>query len=196
MSLMLTTNAELVASVLQDASDEHEDSLLGAIAATRSLGLIVDDLLHTLVQQARTQGNTWAQIGELLHCSRQAAFQRFGGSVPKVTHDPSGQPIVAAAEKALAVIDLVRSEQWEVLLDELTVELRERASAEMFRAQRVKARQRLGNYVEMGVPVVATRHGYTFVDVPMILERGNLTAHVTFNSEGKVGGLGFEQERR
>ena len=42
--------------------------------------LIVEDTLHAPVEQARAAGHTWAEIGEMLHVSRQAAFQRFGGS--------------------------------------------------------------------------------------------------------------------
>jgi hypothetical protein len=195
MSLMLTTNAELVASVLREASSEDDDSVVGAIAATRSLGLIVDDLLHALVQRARTEGHTWAEIGALLHCSRQAAFQRFGGASLEEADDDSTRPIPRAAEKALAVIDLVKSEQWEPLMAELADDLRERASEEMFRAQRSRAQQHFGGYVKMGTPVVVdARHGYTVVDVPMILEHGNLTGHVTFNSGGQVAALAFETD--
>jgi hypothetical protein len=195
MSLMLTTNAELVASVLRDANNEDLDSVMGAIAATRSLGLIVDDLLHALVQRARAEGHTWAEIGELLHCSRQAAYQRFGGVSSDEGDDESTRPIPRAAEKALAVIELVKSEQWEQLMSELADDLRERASEEMFRAQRARTKQHFGEYVAMGTPVVVdARHGYTVVDVTMILEHGNLTGHVTFNSGGQVAALAFERD--
>lgn len=36
------------------------------------------DQLRATVQEARTQGHTWAAIGEALGMSRQAAFKRFG----------------------------------------------------------------------------------------------------------------------
>jgi len=195
---MLTANAELVAAVLKDTArdpaGDGADSVTGAIAATRSLGLLVDDLLHALVQQARARGHTWAEIGEILHCSRQAAFQRFGGpSSGPAEHAGDGTaPIDRAAERALAVIDLVKGERWEALTEQLTGKLRERASTEMFKAQRARARRRFGDYLTMGTPVVAARHGYTFVDVPMGLERADLIAHVTFTADGLVDGLAFE----
>jgi hypothetical protein len=193
MSLMLTTNAELVASVLREASSEDDHSVMGAIAATRGLGLIVDDLLHALVQRARAEGHTWAEIGDLLHCTRQAAFQRFGGASSVETGAESTRPIPRAAEKALGVIKLVQSEQWEQLMSELADDLHERASEEMFKAQRARSKQRFGEYVETGTPVVVdARHGYTVVDVPVILKRGKLTGHVTFNSAGQVAALAFE----
>lgn len=43
---------------------------MAAIAATRGLGVIVEDALHALVQQARAEGRTWAESGELLHVRR------------------------------------------------------------------------------------------------------------------------------
>jgi hypothetical protein len=83
MGLMLTTNAELVAKVLRSTDEADSDSLARAIAATRSLALIVDDTLRSLVHQARAGGRTWAQVGELVGVTRQAAFQRFGTGDPR-----------------------------------------------------------------------------------------------------------------
>lgn len=45
--------------------------------------------LHRAVQDARSSGYTWAEIGETLGISRQAAFKRFG----QVTDPVSGQKI-------------------------------------------------------------------------------------------------------
>jgi hypothetical protein len=78
MGSVLTTNAELVSRVLQGAGAADGASVMAAVAATRTLNLIVNDILHALVRQARAEGHTWAEIGEVLHVTRQAAFQRFG----------------------------------------------------------------------------------------------------------------------
>ena len=40
--------------------------------------MLVDDAIRVLVGQARAEGRTWAAIGEVLHVTRQAAFERFG----------------------------------------------------------------------------------------------------------------------
>lgn len=74
MGLILTTNAELVSGVLRGTSAGQGDSVLAAVAATRNLDLIVADILHALVRKARGEGHTWAEIGEVLHVTRQAAF--------------------------------------------------------------------------------------------------------------------------
>lgn len=56
---------------------------MAALRAARSLDSVVDDVLRSLVQQARDEGRTWAEIGEVFGTSRQAAFQRFGtGGTP------------------------------------------------------------------------------------------------------------------
>lgn len=101
MGLMLTTNAELVASVLRGGEDSEDDSVVAAIATTRSLGRIVEDTLHALVQQARAEGHTWAEIGELLHVTRQAAFQRFGTtSSPDTVPAEDIPPLDGAEDRA------------------------------------------------------------------------------------------------
>ncbi len=79
MATLLATNVQLVANVLRADEDDSPGQVMRAIAATRSLEMIVEDTLRALVEQARAAGHTWAEIGELLHVSRQAAFQRFGG---------------------------------------------------------------------------------------------------------------------
>jgi hypothetical protein len=56
------------------------------IIIIRSLTRIVEDGMRQAVQRARQAGHTWAEIGELLGTTRQAAFQRFGHSRSDRTH--------------------------------------------------------------------------------------------------------------
>ena len=51
---------------------------LQAIAVVRSLARVVEEGMREAVQRAREAGHTWAEIGDLLGTTRQAAFQRFG----------------------------------------------------------------------------------------------------------------------
>ncbi|MGH3152759.1 MAG: hypothetical protein ACRDOB_18790, partial [Streptosporangiaceae bacterium] len=51
---------------------------LAIVTAVRSLARVVEAGLREAVQNARDAGHTWAEIGELLGTTRQAAFQRFG----------------------------------------------------------------------------------------------------------------------
>ena len=46
-----------------------------------------DALVSALVAQAREDGMTWEQIGDLLGVSRQAAHKRYGHAAPAVAGD-------------------------------------------------------------------------------------------------------------
>lgn len=82
LATMLSANAELVVGVLRPGEGTPAVPVLAALSATRNLGNLVDDILHTLARQAREEGHTWAELGDLLGTSRQAAYQRFSGPMP------------------------------------------------------------------------------------------------------------------
>lgn len=65
-------------------------SALDAIAFVRGAASAVDEGMRAVVQRARDAGHTWAEIGEVLGTTRQAAFQRFG----RPTDPRTGQPMV------------------------------------------------------------------------------------------------------
>lgn len=78
--------------------------------------------LHDVVLEARSQGVTWAQIGESLGMSRQAAFKRFGD----VTNPSTGERIrrapmsitqvQATTEKVFDLIGAGRHEELQQLI--------------------------------------------------------------------------------
>ncbi|MEV5836095.1 hypothetical protein [Nocardia sp. NPDC052112] len=86
---LLSANAELVVGVLRPEEGKSSVPVLAALTATRNLSRLVDDILHTLARQAREEGHTWAEIGDLLGTSRQAAFQRFSGPMPPMGPVPA-----------------------------------------------------------------------------------------------------------
>jgi hypothetical protein len=67
------------------------------ITAIRSLARVVEDGLREAVQAARRAGHTWAEIGDLLGTTRQAAFQRFGRPLDPRTGVPMSQEILPGA---------------------------------------------------------------------------------------------------
>ncbi|WP_067480017.1 hypothetical protein [Nocardia amamiensis] len=89
---LLSSNAEIVAEVLDPVEGKPGVSVMAALRAARSLDMVVDDVVHALVRRARSEGHTWAEIGELFGTSRQAAFQRFGGSTAPVAPTPPVPP--------------------------------------------------------------------------------------------------------
>lgn len=54
------------------------ESPLSAIAVIQGAAQGVEKSLHAAVDRARDAGHSWAELGQILGTSRQAAFQRFG----------------------------------------------------------------------------------------------------------------------
>ncbi|WP_156371133.1 hypothetical protein [Nocardia arizonensis] len=92
LATLLSANAELVVGVLRPAEGAPQVPVLAALTATRNLGHLVDDILHTLARQAKREGHTWAELGDLLGTSRQAAYQRFSGPMPPAGPFPPPPP--------------------------------------------------------------------------------------------------------
>jgi hypothetical protein len=60
---------------------EHPRSPDGAMTVARELSSAAEAALRAAVDGARSAGQTWRDIGQVLGTSRQAAFQRFGHPV-------------------------------------------------------------------------------------------------------------------
>ncbi len=191
MGLMLTTNAQMVAAVLRGEGLPQSESLMAAIAATRTLGLLVEDTLRALVRQARARGATWAEIGEILHVTRQAAFQRFGGQPADVGVEEDLKPLPEAGAKAVEIVKLFLARKWDELLGEFDQRCREASSIELFESTLASGRATYGELMAWGTPTIAVRADYTVVDVPMAFEKGDLNGRVAFNADGQVAGLFF-----
>jgi Clp amino terminal domain, pathogenicity island component len=65
------------------------DRVTGAAVLVDHLAQTGDRLLDHFVVLARDAGATWAQIGEAIGVTRQAAHQRFASAGPAATIDPS-----------------------------------------------------------------------------------------------------------
>jgi hypothetical protein len=190
MGLVLTTNAELVSRALRGAGAADGPSMMAAVAATRTLDLTVNDILRALVRQARAQGCTWAEIGEVLHVTRQAAFQRFGRS----TDDPRPEetvtkPIQAAADKASAILGDWLHERYGAVRRRFDARMLEQCTVEMLAAVRGQTRETAGELVELGAGVVSVSSGYTVVDVPIAFGRAGSTGRIMFDADECVAGF-------
>ncbi len=189
MGLMLTTNAEMVAAVLRGAEDPATQTVMAAIAATRTLGVVVDDTLHALVRRARAEGRTWAEIGQVLNVTRQAAFQRFGGGQTPDTGDEPLLPIAEAGPKAVRVLELLLAEHWDELWATFDDRVTRAASVEIFQSALSTAKKTFGEFVAIGSPTAKVVGDYTVVDVPLACERGDGIGRVSFNADEQVAGL-------
>ncbi len=189
MAMLLMTNVQLVREVLisdQDASAQ----VMRAIAATRSLDVIVEDTLRALVEQARTAGHTWAEIGEVLHVTRQAAFQRFGGGRDAVPGD-GGATITAdgASARAVEVLQAFLDSDFERVRSMFAPRMLEACSAELLADVREKVREQGGEVVALGTPALTVRDGYRGADIPIALERERALGRVVLDDDRRVVGF-------
>ncbi len=189
MALMLSTNVQLVADVLR-ADEQAADQVMRAIAATRSLDALVEQTLRGLVEQARAAGHTWAEIGELLHVSRQAAFQRFGGGPRTTSGDGAvATPVDGAVEHARSVLEAFLDGRFEDARAQFSKRMLEAISIELLADVREKVRRAAGGVQALGSPRVSVRDGYTVVDIPVALERADGIGRVVIDPDRQVAGF-------
>ncbi|MGH3256692.1 MAG: hypothetical protein ACRDOU_15085, partial [Streptosporangiaceae bacterium] len=87
---------------------------LAVVAVIRSLARVVEDGMREAVQAARQAGHTWAELGDLLGTTRQAAFQRFGRPLDPRTGAPMADAILPGATgRAASLIADVAEQRWE-----------------------------------------------------------------------------------
>lgn len=188
MAMMLATNVQLVADVLR-ADEGADDQVMRAIAATRSLDMIVEDTLHALVEQARAAGHTWAEIGDVLHVSRQAAFQRFGSVRPAREDEAITAPLEGAVEHALPVLQAFLDGRFDDARLTFGERMLKAVSVELMADVREKVRLEAGEVEAIGTPAVSVRDGYTVVDIPVSLERGDGVGRVVLDADRQVAGF-------
>jgi hypothetical protein len=189
MATLLLTNVQLVAQVVRADDDGSPGQVMRAIAATRSLDMIVEDTLRALVEQARGAGHTWAEIGELLHVSRQAAFQRFGGVRRPTAEDGVAVPLDGAVEAAVPVLQAFFDGRFDDARATFGERMLDACSVELMADVREKVRQYGGEVQALGTPVVSNRDGYTGVDIPVALERADGIGRVVLDADRQVVGF-------
>src|SRR5215475_2527101 len=78
---------------------------LAAVRTAQELSALAAAALRLAVDQARSSGRTWQELGDVLGVTRQAAFQRFGHPVDPRTGQPMSDAIIpAAAERATQLL--------------------------------------------------------------------------------------------
>ncbi len=189
MAMLLMTNVQLVADVLRPGEHDSSGQVMRAIAATRSLETIVQDTLRALVEQARAAGHTWAEIGELLHVSRQAAFQRFGGARGSLAEDGVAVPVDGAVEAAVPVLQAFLDGRFGEVRATFGERMLDACSVELLADVRERVREYGGEVQAFGTPVISVRDGYTGVDIPVALERADGLGRVVLDADRRVVGF-------
>ena len=70
--------AQLIATV-EETADDPLGRIEAAATIREQIERLSDELLDHVVKEARAAGCSWAQIGDALGVTRQAAQQRHGG---------------------------------------------------------------------------------------------------------------------
>jgi hypothetical protein len=188
MATLLLTNVQLVADVLR-AEDGSPGQVMRAIAATRSLDMIVEDTLRALVEQARAAGHTWAELGELLHVTRQAAFQRFGGGPRPTAEEGVAVPVGGAVEAAVPVLEAFLDGRFDDARATFAKRMLDACSVELLADVREKVREYGGEVQALGTPIVSVRDGYTGVEIPVALARADGIGRVVLDADRQVVGF-------
>jgi hypothetical protein len=163
---------------------------LTTVTAVRSLARVVEEGLREAVQNARQAGHTWAEIGELLSTTRQAAFQRFGRPLDPRTGAPMSDTILpGAAERAAALLADVSEQRWEQATGGFNQRMAEALDARGLAAAWAQVVGTAGEYQGMGEPVAHQAGDYTVVDVPLRFEAAEVTGQVYYDRAGQVAGL-------
>lgn len=189
MGTMLTANAQAAAAVLGRPGGSSDGAVLAAMAATRSLSVIVEDTLKALVVQARAEGHTWAQIGQILRVSRQAAFQRFGSAVVADLREEAGGPLADAERRTISLVADLLAGRWEVVENSFTPRMIEILPRELLDSTRARISESWGDLTQTGPAAVTVQDGLTVVDMPLCFERADASCRAVFNSDGKVSGM-------
>jgi Protein of unknown function (DUF3887) len=147
--------------------------------------------LRTCVEVARESGRTWAEIGDVLGTTRQAAFQRFGRPIDPRTGEPMDAVLPGAAQAAVALFVALAEGDWAAVrqdFDEKVAQALPDAAAVASTWAMIAGR--FGRYEQrMGEPFARQLGDYTVVDVPLQFEIGEQIGRVSFSRDGKVAGL-------
>src|SRR6201999_422897 len=100
---------------------------------------------------------TWAEIGQLLHVSRQAAFQRFGGGRRPALDGGIVVPVEGAVEAAVPVLRAFLEARFDDARATFDERMLDACSVELLADVREKVRQFGGEVQALGTPVISVR---------------------------------------
>jgi hypothetical protein len=191
LGLMLQTHAQTVADVLRGTGAGKAPTALAAVAATRTLAVVVDEVLHTLVRQARSEGDTWQAIGDVLHITRQAAYQRFGRAAEDEDEHAmtATQPLPNAANRARNLFEHYTRHEWTRVREDFDATMSQALPEPALSASWDQVKALAGSFEELGEPLVRQIGAHTVVDVPMRFDRAPMKGRVAYDRDGKVAGF-------
>jgi len=175
----------LAAPVLRGENDPLE-----LVRAAHEVRDGAEALLAAAVQQAREEGRTWQEIGEVLGVSRQAVFQRYGKPIdPRTGGVMNTTALPGADELARTVIDDLAHARWADVSARFDATMRDGLTDEGLAEAWAHIVGLAGAYESHG-DTVAERTGlFTTTNTPLIFEAGDFVARITFRDDRTLAGL-------
>jgi hypothetical protein len=171
--------------------DNVPGDALEAISAAQAIVQDAEEGLAVTVRQARDAGHTWAEIGQRLGTSRQAAFQRFGRPADPRTGLPMEPALPDAGEHALALLDDLVGRRWAEVCARFDANVAAKLDSDGLAAAWAQVIGLVGRYEGLDAPSVFQAGDYTVVDVPLFFEAGGQIGRVSYDRDGRVAGLYF-----
>lgn len=172
--------------------DNVAGSRLDAVTAAQLRAQRAEEALRGAVEDARSAGHTWQEIGDVLGTSRQAAFQRFGRPLDPRTGVPMAAAIMpGAGEKALALLAEMVNGDWTAASRDFAPVMAEKLDPSGLAESWARVAGMVGGYERTGDPLIRQLGDYTVVDVPLSFEAGELVGRISFDNESRVSGLFF-----
>ncbi len=180
VAVVLDQNLSVVNAALR--GEPTAASPMAALLSARTAAEAIEQATRLLVQQARTAGRTWQEIGELLAITRQAAQQRFSQLESEAEH-------ASLAARAAEVVGQVDAAEWEEVTADWDEVMRGELGIDRLADAWRKITTSAGALQTIGHSSVVRKGPYRIADVPLIFEHGPMKARVVFNHEDKISGL-------
>jgi hypothetical protein len=164
---------------------------LEAIGLAQAIVRGAEEGLAMTVAGARDSGHPWAEIGQVLGTSRQAAFQRSGRPLDPRTGRPMEPAVADAGDRALALVGHLASGRWAAAWQTFGPAVAARLDAAGLAAAWAQLAGMIAWYERHGRPSVYQAGDYTIADIPLFFEAGDRMGRVSYGRDGQVAGLFF-----
>ena len=183
---------EAARNLIGRALSDERTSPLDAIAFIQGAASELGEGMRAAVQGARQAGHTWAEVGQVLGMSRQAAFQRFSRPTDPRTGEPMSRSMLpdAAARGTALLTDLVAG-RWAEVCRDFGDKVAQKLNAEGVALLWARCTAMLGQLEQMGGPVVYQAGDLTLVEAQLSFEAAERTARISYDRDGKIVGLFF-----
>jgi hypothetical protein len=168
-----------------------QPSALAAIGRAQAQARSAEEELAMSVAQARESGHTWAEIGQILGTSRQAAFQRFGRPADPRTGRPMEPVVPDAGDRAGQLLADLLAGRWADVWAQFGDQVAARLDPPGLAAAWAQVIGLAGQYERLGEPSVYQAGDLTIVDTPLYFEAGERMGRVSYARDGRVAGLLF-----